>query len=308
MSDSTIKNNVIQKSTILKHSDNSYSFVVEPLNPGDGYTLGNSLRRILLSSIPGYAVTRVSINDITHEYQPVAGVVEDAMEIMLNLKNLRVKVKTGEEKLTLHLSKKGAGDVLARDIKTDGKFEICNPDLYICSLNKDAKLDIEIEVSKGVGYLPLERINLGENNDPRKLLVDALFSPVANVMLKVEDVRVGDMTNHNRLTINFETDGTVSADEIIQIALDINIDRLNKIRSSFSGLTESTNNETTEVIATEDKKDEINLPKKILNILAKHDIVTNEDLIDKAGTIEELNGLDEKMIASIKKYLEKLDK
>lgn len=313
MSNTTTQQHIIS-SKLLAHGNNKYSFIVEPLSPGYGYTLGNSLRRILLSSIPGSAVTRISINEnITHEYQSIDGVIEDAMEVMLNLKNLRVKLNTPDEKIVLILNKNTSGDVFARDIKPDGaKFEICNPDLYICSLNKDSKLNIEIEVSKGVGYLPLERINLGDNADPRKLLVDALFSPVTNVALKVEDVRVGDMTNFNKLSINFDTDGSVKAEDIINFALDLNIRTLQEIKNTFTEVKQVAAKKVEEIVEStkvaEEKDDTINLPKKVLNILAKHEINTNADLISKKSSIEEMSGLDEKMIASINKYIDKLDK
>lgn len=290
------------KSSLSTVANNRYSLVVEPLLPGFGYTLGNSLRRILLSAVPGFAVTKIKINDITHEYQPIEGVVEDALEVVLNLKNIRAKILNTDEKVVINLKKTGNCDVFAGDFETGGKVQIVNQDLYICSLNKDAELDIELEISRGSGYLSVEKLNLGANPNPQYMIVDALFSPVTNVNIEVEQVRVGEMINFDKLTLNFESDGTIDGKEIADFALELNIELLQKIKSSLES-----SSLTGEKAPIEDKEisQEIKITaKKILSILEKAGIMTDEQL--KNANLEEINGLDEKMVSKIKEYLAKL--
>lgn len=222
------------KCYLTEQTDKSFSLVIEPLLPGFGYTLGNSLRRVLLSSVPGYAVTSIMINDITHEYQGLEGVEEDALEVILNLKLLRAQILTDDEKILISLEKTGPGKVYAKDFRADPRIRIVNPDLYICSLDKDGTIRIQVEVSKGVGYLPVEKLDLAGNTNPQNILVDAVFSPVKNVAMEVEQIRVGAMTNFDKLTINFETDGSVSGQEVVKYVLDFTVDLFEKIRSSFA--------------------------------------------------------------------------
>lgn len=317
MSNTLMVNSALQ-TKLLSHGNNKYTFEVSPIAPGYGHTLGNSLRRILLSSIPGYAVTSITINDnITHEYQSIEGVVEDALEIILNIKNLAVKVKTDEETVVITGKKKGAGDFLARDFDVkNGQYEITNPDLYICTLDADGSVEFTVELTKGYGYLPLERLNMSDNPDPRKLLVDALFSPITNVSLEINDVRVGEMTNYNKLSINFETNGTVDPKEAVEYALKANIESLQDIANSFgksdvsekASVTDGADMKVAEDNNAVSSENLIKLPKKILNILNKNEIITNQDLIENKEKISDLAGLDEKMIASIDKYISKLDK
>jgi DNA-directed RNA polymerase subunit alpha len=167
------------KANLVKNSDQNYTLVIEPLYPGYGYTIGNSLRRIFLSSIPGFGITKIKINDLTHEYQPVAGLVEDALQVILNLKMVRARIKTDEERVTMSFSRNTAGTITAGEFKS-AHAEIINKDLHICTLNKGSKLDIEIEISRGVGYLSMDDVNLSDNKDARQILVDTVFSPVAN--------------------------------------------------------------------------------------------------------------------------------
>lgn len=290
-------------SNLTAISSKVYKLTVQPLLPGYGYTLGNSLRRILLSSIPGFAVTKVKINNITHEYQVIEGVMEDALEVVLNLKTIRAKILTSDEKVVINLAKSGNGDVFARDFKTEGKVQIINEDLYICTLNKDADLDIEIEISRGTGYLSVEKLNLGDNPNPQYIIVDALFSPVTNVGLEVEQVRVGEMINFDRLELTFEIDQTMEAKEIIKYALDLNIELLQKINSSFAAGLENVSLAQSLVEEKDNQNTPINLPKKILSILEKNNILTNNDLLKKNEKLDEINGLDEKMTKQIKEYL-----
>lgn len=302
------------KSRLISHSSSKHTLVIEPLLPGSGHTLGNPLRRILFSSIPGSAVTRIRINDITHEYQSIPGVVEDALEVILNLKLLRCKILTDDEKVVLNLIKNSEGDVFASDFSSSNKIKVVNPDLYICSLNKDAKIDIEVEISRGVGYLAVESINLADNTNPQDIYVDAVFSPVINSSIQVEQVRVGDKTNFDKLEITFETDNSVDAQEVIEFILKFIIDLFSKVLSSFQASVDSTlaipyNTSTTNAdikIENLSTDDQINLPLRIKNILEKNDIKTNADLASRIGEVEEFAGITEKYITTIKDYLKSI--
>lgn len=297
------------KTSLVKISENLHTLVIEPLLPGYGHTLGNSIRRVLLSSVPGSAVTKIKINEITHEYQAVEGVVEDALDIILNLKLIRAKILTDDEKVTLILTKNKEGEVLAKDFAKDAKVEIVNPEQYICFLNKDAKVEIEIEISKGVGYLSVEEINLANNANPQDIYVDAVFSPVVNSSINVEQVRVGDKTNFDKLSVSFETDKSVSADEVVEFIFNNLIDLFSKILSSFQVSNEPTSNviKPAKLLKSEDVEiastDTINLPAKIKNILEKNDVKTNSELIARLSEVEEFAGITEKTFTIIKDYI-----
>lgn len=310
--------NLIQpsiKTTLVNHSQFSHSLVVEPLAPGFGHTIGHSLRRILLSSIPGFAVTRVKINDnITHEYQSVDGSTEDALEILLNLKLLRAKITNDEQKITISLNKTGPGTVTAADFDLDKKgVEIANPDLYICTIDDKSTLKIEVDISRGVGYLPIDRVNLGANTNPQNLLVDALFNPVTNVSMEVEEMRVGDMTNFHRLTLNFDVDGTVTAQEVVDYTINLLIDNLQKVQSSFKSFIDGSQTIPTRSPASEEDQIESELndlqltgKSKVIGILNKNGIYTKQDLKEKAGDLEEMAGIDEKILNTLQEYISKI--
>ena len=298
------------KVDLKQHDHTNFELVVEPLMPGFGYTLGNSLRRVLLSSIPGFAVTRVSINDITHEYQAIEHVVEDAFDIILNLKNLKAKINTDADKVVLKLTKFSSGPVTAADFMKDPAVDILNPDLYICHLNSGGKLSIEVEVSRGVGYLSMEDIDLAANPNPKHILVDALFSPVTNVALEVDKVRVGDKTNFDRLSVKYTTNETVTGQEVAEYALKLIIDLFANIHSSLLANTSSPKVSTMEPSKPLTSRqeavppsEEINLPTKIKNILYKNNIRTNSELIARANEIENFNGVAEKTLQVIKDYI-----
>jgi DNA-directed RNA polymerase subunit alpha len=296
------------KSQLVKHSEGSYQLSIQPLTPGLGYTLGNSLRRIMLSSIPGFAVTRVRINDITHEYQPVKGIVEDALQIVLNLKLLRANIITDDESVVLTLKKDARGEIHASDFEENAKVKIINKDLYICSLDNDAELNIEVEISKGIGYLSSDQIKFASNTNPHDIYVDALFSPVSNVSQNVEQVRVGDKTNYDMIDLTFVTDETVPAKDIVEYALKLSIDTFQNILSSMN--VETALPEAKVISKTVDQNDgnndELDLPKRIKDILNKNEIFTNTDLIEKLSTVEDFAGITEKSFATIQSYIESL--
>jgi len=297
------------KTTLIKESEYKNILTIEPLLPGYGYTLGNSIRRILLSSIPGCAVTKVKINEITHEYQAVEGVVEDALDIILNLKLIRAKILTDDDKVTLTLTKNKEGEVLAKDFAKNAKVELSNPEQYICFLNKDSKVEIEIEISRGFGYLSVEEINLANNANPQDIYVDAVFSPVVNSSIVVEQVRVGEKTNFDKLSVSFETDKSVEASEVVEFIFNNLIDLFSKILSSFQANTQEldTPTKSVKIVKSEETEvnstDNINLPVKIKNILEKNGIVTNSELISKLSEIENFAGITEKSFSNIKDYI-----
>ena len=190
------------------------SIVVEPLPQGFGLTLGNSLRRVLLSSLTGAAITQAKIDGVQHEYSTIKGVKEDVVELLLNLKKIRLTIE-GEKSAKLELDAKGLGEVKAKDIKLPAGVQIANPDLHIASLAEKSKLSIEMTAEKGQGFLPVEsRRSLGIGRIP----LDATFSPIVKVNYKVEPIRVGQMTNFDKLTLFVTTDGTITPAEAVKNA------------------------------------------------------------------------------------------
>ena len=190
-------------------------FVIEPLEPGFGYTLGNSLRRTLLSSIPGAAVTSVKIEGVLHEFTTISGVKEDVSEIILNIKGL-VLSSDSDDPVTMYLSKEGPGAVTAGDIQPPAGVEIHNPDLHIATLNEQAKLDIELVVERGRGYVPAALANL--SGDIGRIPVDQIYSPVLKVSYKVEATRVAQRTDFDKLVIDVETKNSITARDAVASA------------------------------------------------------------------------------------------
>lgn len=196
--------------------------VIMPCYHGYGTTLGNALRRVLLSSLPGSAVDYFKIKGAQHEFSTVEGVQEDVVEIMLNLKQLAVRVFT-DEPAVLTISKKGPGVVTAADIEPNGNVEIGNPDLVICTLTKNKPFEMEITVNKGRGYKPVEEKNR-KNYDLGTIVVDSVYTPVRDVGYKVEYTRVGDITNYEKLTLSVETNGTLSPEDALRQSTQILMD------------------------------------------------------------------------------------
>ena len=209
---------VIQRPTVEpvgEQEGNRQRFAVSPLEPGFGYTLGNSLRRTLLSSIPGAAVTQVRFDDALHEFDTIPGVVEDVTDIILNLKDLVLTVEA-EEPVTLRLDARGAAEVTAGDIETTADVEILNPDLHIASLNTKGRLAIDITVEKGRGYVSADRNKTSATIGV--IPVDSIFSPVRRVTFDVEPTRVEQSTDFDRLVLDVETDGSISPREALASA------------------------------------------------------------------------------------------
>ncbi|MEW5761955.1 MAG: DNA-directed RNA polymerase subunit alpha [Bacillota bacterium] len=258
-------------------------FVIEPLERGFGTTLGNSLRRVLLSSLPGAAVTAVKIDGVLHEFSTIPGVREDVTEIILNLKELRLRLHTEEEK-TLRIEADQPGEVRARDIIADADVEILNPDLYIATLADGGRLFADITVARGRGYVPAEKNKKG-NHVIGVIPVDAVFSPVRKVNFLVDKTRVGHETSLDKLTLEVWTDGSIRPDEAVGLAARILCEHLRL----FTNLTESVNDVEIMVEKEEEKKnkilempiEELELSVRSYNCLKRAGINTVEDLIQR---------------------------
>ena len=258
-------------------------FIVEPLERGYGTTLGNSLRRILLSSLPGTAATSIKIAGVQHEFSTIPGVKEDVTEIVLNIKRIISKMNCDGVK-TVYIDAAGECEVTAGDIKTDDDVEIINKDLHICSLGPDATLNMEITMSRGRGYVPADR-----NKTPQTPIgvipVDSLYSPVYKVNYTVENTRVGNMTDFDKLTLEVWTDSTTTAKDAVSIAAKILTEHL----TLFTDLSETVagqtlvreNRETTEPAALKLTIEELDLSVRSFNCLKRANINTVRDLISR---------------------------
>lgn len=209
-----------------KLGDNRSEFVIEPLYPGYGATIGNALRRVLLSSIIGSTVTYFRVEGINHEFSAITGVKEDMIELLLNIKSINFRSFT-DEPVTLELSKKGPGEVMASDFKPNSQVEIANPEQHLVSLDKDANFQLEVIVEKDRGFRPVN--HSGEKKEIGWIGIDASFSPVNRVHFSIEDTRVGQMTNFNKLTLGVTTDGTLAPLDVIKEASKILVDHFQAI-------------------------------------------------------------------------------
>jgi DNA-directed RNA polymerase subunit alpha len=216
------------KPRIVSEEGFSGTYEIDGLYPGYGHTLGNSLRRIILSSLPGAAITSVKIAGVDHEFSAIPGVKEDVIALILNLKKVRIKMLTDEAQ-TIELKVKGIKEVTAGDINVPGQVEILNPELYIASLNdKGAELNVEIKIEKGLGYVPKEVLQK-DRTEIGHIALDAIFSPIRRVNYEVENMRVGDRTDFNKLKLFIETDGTMTAKEALEESISIMISQLKAI-------------------------------------------------------------------------------
>lgn len=219
---------VPSKPKIVKEEGFMGIYEIDGLYPGYGHTLGNSLRRIILSSIPGAAITKVKIEGVEHEFSTIEGVKEDVINVLLNLKRLRLKV-TGDEPQTIYIKAKGAKAVTGADVEVPGQVEVLNPTQHIAELtSKSAELIIEATVQQGLGYVPKEAIEK-ERVEIGAISLDAIFTPIRRVNYEVENMRVGDRTDFNRLRISIETDGTLTAKEALEQSISTMIVQLKAI-------------------------------------------------------------------------------
>jgi len=210
----------------------SGTFILEPLSPGYGLTIGHALRRVLLSSLSGAAVSSVKIEGANHEFSTLPGVSEDVIEIILNLKSLRFKLHS-DEPVTLKLHKKGAGDVKAMDFEKNSQVEIIDPDQHIAHLDKNGKIDIEATVKTGRGYEPVEK-RKDEKMPLGTIAVDAIYTPVKKIHYEVENTRVGGMTNYDKIILEITTDGTITPENAFKTANQILIEHYNHISQKMA--------------------------------------------------------------------------
>ncbi len=293
------------------NEENTYgSFVIEPLERGYGITLGNSLRRILLSSLPGTAITAIKIDGILHEFSTIPGVVEDTIEMILHLKELSMKIYSDEPQ-TLIIEREGDGAIYARDIKVPADVEVLNPDLYIATMEKGAKLYMEMTASVGRGYVPAER-NKQANQPLGVIPVDSIFTPIRRVNYRVEDTRVGQITDYDKLTLEVWTDGSIKPDEAISLGAKI----LNKHLSLFVNLTEKVDEVEITTEKDEDERErildmtieELDLSVRSYNCLKRAGINTVGELINKTeDDMMKVRNLGKKSLEEVQQKLAELN-
>jgi len=295
--------------SVEESSATSASFVIEPLQAGYGNTLGNSLRRVLLSSIKGGAIVAFSVEGASHEFTTVPGVKEDVVDIMLNLKNVRVKVHT-DEPVELRLEKKGAGDVTAADIKANGEVEIINPTQIIATVDDPKKtFAMNIVVESGRGYETIEEASANRLHSDM-IALDAIYSPVLRVRYKVDATRVGQETNLDKLTLNVETDGAITPREAFEEASAILVNQ-------YTALAGSTTVESAPALGSSDDEDgtelntsieDLNLSARTANALINNEIRTVRDLVTLSEQdLRELKGFGSKALDEVKDKLAELD-
>jgi DNA-directed RNA polymerase subunit alpha len=283
------------KTSFKTISDTKSSVSIYPLNSGFGQTIGNALRRVLISSVPGYAVTKIKVNNFTHEYQSVEGIVEDLQDIILNLKDLIVKVDTSDEIVNLQITKNSAGVVTAKDFKKQAGVTVVNPDLHICTVNNKVDLNIEVEVKKGFGFYQVPDSELSGSTSLSDLYVDAYYSPVKNVSFDVEKYRVGSNTDLDKIIITYETTGAIDPKEAMEYALEILVDQYSKTLSAFK----SVSTETTAVDEQDEADTTVSTSKKAKPAVTK---VVGSEPVETLGltkatakilTIAEINNTDD---------------
>ena len=316
-----------EKPSIIKQGENLAVFEIRSCYPGYGTTIGNALRRVLLSSLVGSAVTSVKISGVNHEFSTIPGVIEDVVEIVLNLKKIRFKMFTdGPVKLSCKVTKEG--EVKAGDIKATSDVEIVNKDAHIATItDKNSKLEMEIKIEKGIGYVPLEQQS-EEKLEIGNIAVDAIFTPVKRVNYKVENMRVGKMTNYDKLILEIETDGSVTPQEAFEEASRLLVEHFNMLQGAGRGgeiigerieevseKTVAAKAEKKEAVEEEVPKEdaskipveELNISARIQKLLAENKVKTVGKLVKKTeDDLREFSGMGDKGIKEIKKALGKL--
>ena len=295
--------------SVEEHSANSATFLIEPLHQGYGNTLGNSLRRVLLSSVEGGAIVAFRIQGVSHEFTTVPGIKEDVVEIMLNLKGVRLRVHT-DEPVELRLEKKGAGEITAADIKVSADVEIVNPDHVIATID-DPKTSVvfDIVVESGRGYRTIEESSADRLHSDM-IALDAVFSPVLRVRFKVDGTRVGQETNLDKLSLTVDTDGTITPKEAFEEAAAVLVNQYTALAGSTTvvsaaalgtGADEDTGELSTSI-------DELGLTARTANALVNNDIRTVHDLVTLTEQeLRELKGFGSKAFEEVKDKLAELE-
>ncbi|MEG0998384.1 MAG: DNA-directed RNA polymerase subunit alpha [Clostridiales bacterium] len=295
---------------VEQNDDKTYGrFVVEPLERGYGITLGNALRRVLLSSLPGAAVTSVKIDGVLHEFSTIPGVFEDTTDLILNLKGLIVKLHVDEEKI-LTLEAQGEGEILGSDIKCSSEVEILNPDHHIATLDESGTLDMEITVEKGRGYNSTEK-NKKENQPLGVIPIDSFFSPITKVIFHVDNSRVGQQVDFDRLTLDIWTDGSIAPDESLSVSAKI----LAEYLKLFIGLTEIPGDDIIMAEREDENKDklldmtieELDMSVRSYNCLKRAGINTVQELIQRSEEdMMKVRNLGRKSLEEVMEKLEEL--
>lgn len=308
------------KPRIVTESERSGTYEIDGLYPGYGYTLGNSLRRIILSSLPGAAVTHVKIPGVAHEFSTIEGVKEDVVTILLNIRKIRFKLVTDEPQ-TITLSVKGPKAITAGDLKLPGQVEVLNPEQHIADVTGKVTFELELRAERGLGYIPKEE-HQKERVDIGTIALDAIFSPIRRANYEVENMRVGDRTDFNRLRILIETDGTIAPREALERSIETMIHQLKavvgfkeeEVQESVPGMTdlrlpkESAEKATpmdAEVLKT--RITELNLPQRVEMALDNASIRTVGGLVRKReDDLLAIEGLGQKGLQDIKRALSNL--
>ena len=311
------------KPRVVEEVGNKGVFEIDGLYPGYGHTLGNSLRRIILSSIPGASITAIKIDGVSHEFQTMDGIKEDVIVMILNLKQVRFKMSSDEPQ-SVTLSIKGPKEVTASDIKTTGQVEVLNGDLHIVSVTGKVNLNIEMRIEKGLGFIQKEAYQK-EKVDIGTIAVDAIFTPIRRVAYEVENMRVGDKTNHNRLRISIETDGTLTPREALSYSIETMIHQLKaivdfkepeeekvekkagKAKDEEKGKEDTSEEKGGDVAdILKNRIDTLDFSTRTLNALTDANIRTLGGLArKKREDLLEVEGIGEKGITEIKKTLSK---
>ena len=290
-------------------------YEIDSLYPGYGHTLGNSLRRIIYSSLPGAAITSVKIEDVQHEFATIEGVRESVMEILLNLKRISFNLE-GEEAQTIRLSVKGPKEVTAADFQLPTQVSISNPDQHIASISGKNGFELEATIERGLGYVPREMLTK-EKVDIGTIALDATFTPIRRVNYEVEDMRVGDRTDFNRLRILIETNGTISAREALEQSIETMIHQLKaivgfqedapEVDEVYAASAASLESSSAGKDPAKTKIDEIGLSTRTATALAEGGVKSVAGLIRKsAEQLKEIDGIGDKAVTEIEEALDTL--
>ncbi|HEY4521699.1 MAG TPA: DNA-directed RNA polymerase subunit alpha [Candidatus Paceibacterota bacterium] len=288
---------------VVSEEDTKGVYEITNLYPGYGNTLGNSLRRILLSSIPGAAITKIKINGVSHEFSTLPGVKEDVVKIILNLKQLRFKLY-GDEPQVASLDVRGQKDVTGKDVKPPTQLEVINKDHHLFSLtDKNAKLSMEITVERGIGFVSAEelaedKVAIGD------LVLDAIFTPIRRVNFEVENIRVGDRTDYNLLRITVETDGSITPRDAFKTSVSIMKKQIEKMETFDEGNDYSNEKTDEKMVLGEDSIENLKISQRTKNALLDAGIVNTSELaLKSADEILSMDGVGEKAVTEIKKAL-----
>ena len=305
--------NLPSKPKIIKEEDNKGIYEIDGLYPGYGYTLGNSIRRIIISSIPGAAITSLSIEGVKHEFSTIEGIKEDVISLILNLKAINFTLHSDEpQKISLKI--KGPKVVTAADLDVTSEVEVLNKDAYLCEITGKVTLEFEMTVEKGIGYISKEQVEK-ERTAIGDIALDAAFTPVKRASYEVENMRVGDRTDHNRLRLFIETDGTISPKEVLEYSISLMIKQLQAVVGFKENVIEAEEGmmsdnmvegaQDTAESPTKVKIEELQFSTRTENALLAGGVKTLSGLLKKTESdLKALGGLGDKAVEEIKELLE----